>query len=187
MLLMYICDKCMINVYLAEKRTKPSSIPADVNVLSICHTVNVFLWKIKHETLKPWNFQLTKLITEHRFAQRSLKCETLKNWDFVAEITPSRSMIEFHLHSFALSNWNGAWKRLFADTKLFEHGVGSIHKTLGISISNSKKKCLKKYSSHSFWAKNKQILFTNIFGFFWELLNLNKNTKFYNFQWRIPF
>ena len=117
MLLMYICDKCMINV------------------LSICHTVNVFLWKIKHETLKPWNFQLTKLVTEHRFAQRSLKCETLKNGDFVAEITPSRSMIEFHLHSFALSNWNGAWKRLFADTKLFEHGVGSIHKTLCI-ISN---------------------------------------------------
>ena len=77
----YIPDNCMINV------------------LSICHTVNVFLWKIKHETLKPWNFQLTKLVTEHRFAQRSLKCETLKNGDFVAEITPSRSMIEFHLHS----------------------------------------------------------------------------------------
>ena len=94
----------------------------------------VVLWKIKHETLKPWNFQLTKLVTEHRFAQRSLKCETLKNGDFVAEITPSRSMIEFHLHSFALSNWNGAWKRLFADTKLFEHGVGSIHKTLCIFI-----------------------------------------------------
>ena len=111
-----------------------------INVLSICHTVNVFLWKIKHETLKPWNFQLTKLVTEHRFAQRSLKCETLKNGDFVAEITPSRSMIEFHLHSFALSNWNGAWKRLFADTKLFEHGVGSVHKTLCIFIFKFQKR-----------------------------------------------
>ena len=142
-LLMYICvcfwkaiiyDKCMINV------------------LSICHTVNVFLWKIKHETLKPWNFQLTKLVTEHRFAQRSLKCETLKNGDFVAEITPSRSMIEFHLHSFALSNWNGAWKRLFADTKLFEHGVvGAIHKEHDLSWTILAKSKNYSFASINVW------------------------------------
>ena len=135
-----------------------------------------FLWKIKHETLKPWNFQITKLVTEHRFAQRSLKCETLKNGDFVAEITPSRSMIEFHLHSFALSNWNGAWKRLFADTKLFEHRVGSTHKTLFISNFRFQKENPWKNTWTIVLVKNKQNLFRNIFfSIKIEWMKINKN------------
>ena len=54
------------------------------------------------------SYLLQQKVSYWTLPQRSLKCETLKNGGFVAEITPSRSMIEFHFFACApnLMKWS---------------------------------------------------------------------------------